>query len=600
MEEPTITAMEYNQCIQTKNQTVRIFSNKTCMVRVFISMPKVNQNRNVRGTLAVLLDDVVHSITSEAHYVSETEPVNINVWRKRSLNHSLNFLVPAGLVVPGKLVVSLTSISTLDGNSTFSWTNHPPTLSSEVHVAPVLRLRLLGAYLNPEIDSQEQAKFTKRFAYSESYLKRLFPVSGIESINAVVDLPANLRSGSNPIKTDLTSGISSHNINSLDAENSEWKRRINAIHIQLMVMRNLDIDAGGDARTHYHCILFSTTESFHGRASDVPTSPDVSVVSSGPSEGKDLDRSGHYTAHELGHALGLLHPGYCHGQAIEDKKIHELYPKGLITNSTENTVGIDVGDKSIGAATTALDTDTTHDIMTYCDEVWINKQNYDNIHHRLAQEEHLVRPHIGQFILIVGEYDMDAHSGSFGGVHRLQRANLSNHSEKGRLALKLTTTTELISIHHIAEKNPLAIGGEFEYGVFNMVIEEPGDPLRSIQLLLDNSPVATVEAPSLHVSTNRNSLLSYEKIEITSIKAHLNGIRLTFAQTGKRKDLYIAVQIKTNQSETWLTIAVFVNVVDSVLVDKQYAKQPECYIRVILSDISGTIVALDQKIETKT
>ena len=584
MAEPVVTAIEANQCIQTKAHTVRLFAGKSCMVRVFISMPTTNRNRFVRGTLQISQTACgqSHALKSTSSFIKLTDPIDLDIWRNRSLKHSLNFLVPPDTLKPGAAEFRLVRISSVGSNETFTWENDAPTLSLDIHDTTVLRMRLLGINLAPDHSTNRLANFNSRFANTVSYLARILPVSGVISTNTIVAKPTLLDTPEEPrtTGTEVEESASSH-----------WKAQMNALHMQLLIMRYLDIDAGADHRAHYHSILFSPIEPFDGSASDVPADPDASVVSAGPSVGLSSDRSGHYTAHEVGHALGLLHPGYCNSQQVEDFEAHEQYPRGLIANTSEDTVGLDTGDTRTGTRPTIVDGLETHDFMTYCDDVWISKRNYDHIHQRLMQEWQLPQPHNGRFLLLVGQFDTDRKTGSFGGIHRLKMAVLSRQVATSQLAIRLTSKSQVCTTLYISEKNPLAIGGDFSSGVFSMVIDEP-EPLDSVELLFNNKPIYVLNAiPNSQISDN---LLNDASINITSIKNHLDGIVVKFSQTRIPNNSYFAVQVKTDQSADWLTIGVFVHSLETTLVDKRYTNQPNCRIRVILSDMNHTVIPLNE------
>lgn len=593
---PIISAIEANQCIQTTAKNVRLLANKACVVRLFISMPSANKYRYVCGTLQIEqpANDQNYTVQSEPCFIQYTDPINIGVWRTRKLDNSLNFFIPTDMLKAGDAIFRLTKIKAIDHDDAYLWTNDVPTLSVKIHTTAPLRVRFLGISLAPEIFTYTGANFCQRFANTKSYLARIFPVSNVESTSAIVFKPPIISMSPDALTVSSSSSNDADlSANTADWEDDQWKQQINALHIQLLLMRYLDIDAGLDHRTHYHSILFSPIKPFHGRASGVPKHPDVSVVTAGPSVGLGVDRSGEHTAHELGHAFGLLHPGYCEDQEIEDSEAHDLYPRGLIATSTEDTVGLDVGDISVGKRPAVLNGKTTHDIMTYCDNVWICKRNYDHIHRRNMQEEHLVRPHNANFLLIVGQFDMVAKLGSFNGIHRLQNATLSNHKDTGRLAIKLTYSLHSSKIFYIAEKNPLAVGGDFSFGVFSMLIEDPGT-LDGIELLLDHAPIAKLDALMGSYDQRQRIGLENAIFKIKTLTPHIDGEIISFSHWRVPSNSYFAVQIKTDQYSDWLTIGVYEHHIEDTLIDKRYAECANNRIRIILSNMNHSIVALDE------
>ena len=113
-----------------------------------------------------------------------------------------------------------------------------------------------------------------------------------------------------------------------------WQNKINDLHAQLMAIRTKDLDWNvyGNgisklANTRYMGLIEDPSGGFYGAISDLPDNAGPDVIAAAPSTFDD----GYYGAHEIAHALGMKHPGFC-GQNRED--CHYPFEHGRISGSS--------------------------------------------------------------------------------------------------------------------------------------------------------------------------------------------------------------------------------------------------------------------------
>ncbi|MEM7232247.1 MAG: hypothetical protein AAF517_08740, partial [Planctomycetota bacterium] len=147
-----------------------------------------------------------------------------------------------------------------------------------------------------------------------------------------------------------------------------------------------------------------------GCATSIPA-----TVASGPAGsgafGWDDDQSyaDWYGGHELGHAYGRKHPGFC-GETEDDDDFP--YAGGQIGSATMDTFGFDVGDPPNSVPMRVYEPDEWTDVMTYCANQWISPYTYTGI---LEQTRLLaaidgfagVAQINAEAILILGDVDLD-------------------------------------------------------------------------------------------------------------------------------------------------------------------------------------------------
>jgi hypothetical protein len=113
-----------------------------------------------------------------------------------------------------------------------------------------------------------------------------------------------------------------------------------------------------------------------GAAAAIP-----SYVATGPTGtgtwGWDTDGSygDWYGGHELAHTFDARHPGFCNNQNPDSKRPPPFHPNGRISPSLtgDTTIyGFDIGTRTVYPP-------DYHDVMTYCDDLWISDFTYEGL-----------------------------------------------------------------------------------------------------------------------------------------------------------------------------------------------------------------------------
>ncbi len=171
-----------------------------------------------------------------------------------------------------------------------------------------------------------------------------------------------------------------------------WQTLAARVLLRLQLIRQADVNAGRDPRTHYYGLIADDSGFFRGRATRVAAIPDPTTVAMGPAGrgGFAWDTDGSYAdwygAHELGHTIGCRHPGHCSNQE-RDPLSSFPYANGQISDSDEGCVGFDTGDPGLGLPMRALPHPENSDFMTYCEDQWVSRHTFDEIFDRLHLED---------------------------------------------------------------------------------------------------------------------------------------------------------------------------------------------------------------------
>jgi len=381
-----VLGFEATQAIQNLRHDVRLIAGKATVIRVYLRPHGLTSNLKVRGEIVVSA-----AAGMPSSYVASRNEISLRANQHPSLNDqrsdaalTLNFVIPAPPV--GPMTVKLSRIQPISGGNDYPILP-ADDLKVEFTSGPLLRIRVLGfrytdALLNPP---QKFAPDATHFDHLRSYLTRAYPAGGLDWSQAVVDAPANF---SPPFSGQLLP----------DGFDPLWWTLLGILHQHLLTIRQADIDAGWDPRTHYYGLVSDHSGFFRGAANDVPTAPAPNTIAVGPC-GKagagywDNDGSygDWYGAHELAHTFGRFHPGFC-GQSSNDP--HFPHPGGSISDAGQDCVGFDIGDTVLNLPMRAYPREQWNDFMTYCDRQWVSKYTYDGLFDRLVAEETLFAPQI--------------------------------------------------------------------------------------------------------------------------------------------------------------------------------------------------------------
>ncbi len=353
-----VDAIEVTQGIQDLAHSVPLLAGKRTVVRVYLSHP-ASPGITVRGEIAVRSgpSDVPFVIQSENVAVLQpAEAGNLPI-KREDVDRSLNFVLPSTQEGPLGIEIASITDTVTDLDVAFSGDYRPAVW---FHASAPLRLRVVGFRYTQ--DGVAHVPTPLDFALLQSWLGRAFPAGTLFVTTTIADATAAVP----------------FNCGSINA--------------QLAAMRVLDMDAGGDERTHYYGLV-SDGGFFMRGCAGVPSEPSPDAVGSGPTGpgtwGWDNDGSygDWYGGHELGHTYGRRHPGFC-GESMSDL---DNYPfeNGQLANDNNSFVGFDVGDPANGIAMRALPGTQWHDVMTYCSRQWLSAYTYLGIRRRLAAEDAL-------------------------------------------------------------------------------------------------------------------------------------------------------------------------------------------------------------------
>ncbi len=355
-----VEGIEVTQGIQDLGQSIPLVAGKRTVIRVYLGHPG-SPGITVRGGISVRRGpaDVPFLIESENVAVLDPAEADNLPIKREDVDRSLNFVLPA--TDEGPLHIELVSVTDTNTNTgvAFSGDRRPVVW---FHASAPLRLRVIGFRYTQ--DGVAHVPTPLDFALLQSWLERAFPIGQLILTQTVTDVTTE----------DVPFGCGD-------------------INSQLAALRVLDMDAGGDERTHYYGLVSDGGFFMRGCAAGIPQEPMPDTVASGPTGpgtwGWDLDGSygDWYGAHELGHTLGRRHPGFC-GESESDL---DNYPfeNGQLANGNDSFVGFDVGDPANGIAMRALPGTQWHDVMTYCARQWMSAYTYLGIRRRLDAEDAL-------------------------------------------------------------------------------------------------------------------------------------------------------------------------------------------------------------------
>lgn len=370
---------EVTQSVQNLAHDVRLVAGKPAVVRVYLEPQDLAAGTHLRGEIVVAsAQGAPGTYVTSANTVDAGDVAAADVAaQRRDATLSLNFLLPAP--VAGPLVVTLKRLIAVAEGIDVTLRAPVPLRAVAFVAGPILRIRTLGLrYVDPQAPIPTTfAPDATHFDHLRSYLRRAYPVSEVDWSQAVIDASRDfvppfsgptLPSGADPL----------------------WSALLSILHRQMMTIRQADIDAGWDPRTHYYGLVSDDSGFFRGAASDVPTTPAPNTVAVGPCGqpgpgywDDDLSYGDWYGAHELAHSFGRFHPGFC-GQSHDD----DDYPHadGALSSGAEDCVGFDVGDPSLNLPMRAYPPESWTDFMTYCDRQWVSKYTYDGLFERLSDE----------------------------------------------------------------------------------------------------------------------------------------------------------------------------------------------------------------------
>lgn len=380
-----VDGLEVTQTIQNLSHQVALIRGKTTVARMYLRLPAGSKEK-FQGEIAVSVAPGAPALyVASSNVVDAAMVANANLEARRGdLRASLNFVLPEKTRDWPSLTIAVKRIYSVKSDATPA---NSPTVNLPLNDAPPLRIRAIGLrYARTLADGTvgNVSPEAIHFDYLRSFLSRTYPVATVEWSQLVVDAP--------PLFTPPFSGKPTP-----QGDDPLWRSKLAIAHNLLSAIRAKDVSTGTDPRTHYYGLVSDASAGlfFRGAAKAVPTTPDPSIVAVGPvgdpaqygSLKWDRDRSygDWYGAHELAHTFGRFHPGFC-GQDASDAAFP--YPDGRIGDEKNGAmIGLDVGDPVLNLPMRIWASETSHDIMTYCDDQWISSYSYLAILDRLRLED---------------------------------------------------------------------------------------------------------------------------------------------------------------------------------------------------------------------
>lgn len=357
--------LQITQGIQNPDNRIPVISGRTTWVRVPLRVTTRSAAR-VWGNLLINTSKGTRRIPSRASLAvaPALSPASTPVTHRPL---TLDFVLPADLT---RLeTVRIRGMELFDSVSGMPIKCHGCADSTRLRFGPpvVLRLRVIGFQTTYAIANLDTAPRPVDFASLRSWLERAYPVSRVE-------------------------------MDTLTVYGLGQEPSCEAMNLQLARIRALDIDGGQDPRTRYYGLLadggwYHPATFPRGCSLGVSDFPDAGVVATGPagtpfdnehqSWDNDSSYADWYGGHELGHTLGLRHPGWC-GEQKElggDEPAPIPEDSGHIGTEHDRIEGLDIltGER--------FDRREWSDVMTYCPKRWVGGRNYIRIMDRLHAED---------------------------------------------------------------------------------------------------------------------------------------------------------------------------------------------------------------------
>lgn len=519
-----VAGIEVTQAIQDMNHSVTLIAGKATMIRVYLDRPEVTAV-TVRGEIEIAGTGGSAAVPS-LDTLDLNDALNGNVDARRAdLATSLNFVLPQEMNVAGRWTVRVARIVTTDMGTELTDAAPGVSRTYEMIDAPPLRVRVVSIRHkggNPVKTYEPRAIDHELVA---SWLRRAFPVPAVEITRVTTDA---LR---------------------------PWPFTATNINAQITAMRSLDLASGGDPLAHYVAIVFDGggRTFMRGKASVIPNAADPSAVASAPvgAAAYPWDTDGSYgdwyTAHELAHTFGRRHLGTVCGDAPPDGQ----YPfsHGTISGPDQAFVGFDFGDPALGVPMKIYRGTTSHDLMCYCDFIWMSAYTYEAIRERIGDEASIAAgPGIDEaveammmtmepaaWLNVIGTVDLTDRTGTIDFVQPHTAVDVpQDETPPVTIALFDAQNTLLQVVPARVKRDTCRDEDEHEEGVVDTFVPHL-DGLARLELRIDGAPVASYSAP---VESGTESLAALNSLSEAAPSVRYN------------------VQVSPDDGRTWQTVAV--------------------------------------------
>ena len=593
---PSLDGTEVTQAIQDMNHSVTLVASKNTVVRVYLSSPSLGSAVTVRGELALRRFPSGPRVTVPSLNTVVLNPVQIGQLdaKRRNVQLSLNFLLPANQTTAGPLYISLARLTNASTGIPFdvSQNNLDATRTVTFTASAPLRVRILGIRYQcsgtpPVTYSPSQLDFD----LTNSWLRRAYPVAQVISSQAIID---------------ATFGTQPFDCSGCSADPPIYPFGCGDVNAQVAAIRALDVSGGTDKRTHYYGLV-SDGGCFMRGCAAIPSTADPSAVGSGPtgsnSWGWDFDGSygDWYTGHELGHTFSRLHLGSGCGESSDDPN----YPfaNGQLANADNAFVGFDVGDPTHSLPMAALPGTDWHDVMTYCNNQWLSSYTYEGIRARLVAEDSLApgpspSPGSGSgagrpdervpeeaamermmaaernLISVVATVNLTKEEGKIEYVNPLPQGEASRTQLDSPVVLRVKGADEQVLQEYQVGVKPLSIDSPEgdRLGLLNAVLAVDTDA-RAIELIVAGHTVDTFRASAIPPD-----------VQGVRVDTERHPLSIAWETDAETDDHTYTVQVSTDNGRTWQTLAVGLTTPEVGIDRDQFYGAENVLVRVIATD----------------
>jgi hypothetical protein len=375
-----VRGTEVVQVIQALDNRVRLVAGKPAVVRVYLDVDAFSSPTTVTGELTWRRGNGGVSFLAAMNRVLVDPANRPNLQQQRfDIAKSLNFVLPAAALT-GTLTLRVNRVNVV-GGQTLTMAAQPVTTVTFVDT-PALRVKTIGLRYTSVRTGQTITPQAVHFDYLRSYLGRSYPVADVQWSQTVID--GDLLRPLSPPKTGFPQNQSL------------------LTNAQLSALREREVSAGTDPRTHYFGLvddeqgvsfmrgsaLYDENTTIFGQVACGPCG-----IGNGFAGDDDASYADWYGAHELGHTFQRRHPGF--PPANQDQDPLETgfpYENGFISTPDQQLVGFDIGDPALGLPMQALPGNAYHDVMTYADRQWLSAYTYEAMHDRLIREDTAFAP----------------------------------------------------------------------------------------------------------------------------------------------------------------------------------------------------------------
>jgi hypothetical protein len=238
-----VLGIEVTQAIQNMAHDVRLLAGKAAVVRIYLEPQGLAANASVRGEIVVSAGPAAPGtyIASANATVQRAAGHPGLAAQRRDAALSLNFVLRAPPA--GPMTVRLKRLFDVSDDTDIAILPPEQTTHIVFLAGPLLRIRALGLrYPDPrQSPPRQHAPDPTHFLHLRSYLARAFPVSGLDWTQAVIDASPGFAPPFSAPQPDGSDPL--------------WLGLLVMLHEQLMLVRQADMNAGWDPRTHYYGLV---------------------------------------------------------------------------------------------------------------------------------------------------------------------------------------------------------------------------------------------------------------------------------------------------------------------------------------------------------